>query len=205
VSRSLRYLSRREQELLDWLYREGHTTASETYRRTGSNRSHSTVRTQLRVLEHKGYVKRKQRQGVQVYFPAMPKRQARDRAFRHFLQTFFDGSLDAALSFILTRSALSSNGRYATACHRNVHGCRCQHASSDCRRQFDRHTPGARGGRLGRRHARAAFTGTGRRGLVVRTLSAAQSLRCFQKMSTNVGQASRRCGLEARLSFASMG
>jgi predicted transcriptional regulator len=102
MSRSVRYLSRREQELLDGLYREGHMTASETYRRTGSTRSYSTVRTQLRALEHKEYVKRKQRQGIHVYSPATPKRQARDRAFRHFLQTFFDGSLDAALQFILT-------------------------------------------------------------------------------------------------------
>lgn len=102
MSRSVRYLSRREQELLDGLYREGQMTASEAHRRTGSLRSYSTVRTQLRVLEHKGYVKRKQRQGVHVYFPVTPKRQARDRAFRHFLRTFFDGSLDAALQFLLT-------------------------------------------------------------------------------------------------------
>jgi hypothetical protein len=51
MSRSVRYLSRREQELLDGLYREGQMTASETSRRTGSIRSYSTVRTQLRVLE----------------------------------------------------------------------------------------------------------------------------------------------------------
>ena len=102
MSRSVRYLSRREQELLDGLYREGQMSASETYRRTGSIRSYSTVRTQLRVLEHKGYVKRKKRQGVHLYSPVTPKRQARDRAFRHFLHTFFDGSLDAALQFLLT-------------------------------------------------------------------------------------------------------
>jgi predicted transcriptional regulator len=121
VSRSVRYLSRREQELLDGLSREGQMTASETYRRTGSIRSYSTVRTQLRVLKHKGYVKRKQRQGVHVDSPVTPKRQARDRAFRHFLYTFFDGSLDAALQFVPT-SRLSSNGSHATACHRHVHG-----------------------------------------------------------------------------------
>jgi hypothetical protein len=68
MSRSVRYLPRREQELLDGLYREGQMTASETYRRTGSIRSYSTVRTQLRVLEHKGYVKRKQRQGVPIAY-----------------------------------------------------------------------------------------------------------------------------------------
>jgi hypothetical protein len=175
-------------------------TASETYRRTGSIRSYSTVRTQLRVLEHKGYVKRKQRQGVHVDSPVTPKRQARDRAFRHFLYTFFDGSLDAALQFVPT-SRLSSNGSHATACHRNVHGYRCQHAVRDCRRQFDRRRPRARGGRPGRRHPRAGFTGLVAAGLSFAHWSAAQSLRCFRKMSTNVGQGSRRCRLDAALGF----
>ena len=49
-----RYLTRREAELFDILYRRGAATAVEILKQCEDSRNYSTVRTQLRVLEQKG-------------------------------------------------------------------------------------------------------------------------------------------------------
>ena len=96
-----RYLPRREAELLDILYRRGRATAVEILKECGGSRSYSTVRTQLRVLEQKGRIKRQVLGGRYLYSPAVPRSVARGHAFRHLLETFFDGSLVNAVSFAL--------------------------------------------------------------------------------------------------------
>ena len=50
------YLSRRESEALDILYRCGSATAAWVLQNCTDPRSYSTVRTQLRVLELKGHI-----------------------------------------------------------------------------------------------------------------------------------------------------
>jgi BlaI family penicillinase repressor len=96
-----RYLPRREAELLDILYRRGRATAVEILEECAWSRSYSTVRTQLRVLEQKGHIKRKVSGGRRVYSPVVPSTLARGQAFRHLLDTFFDGSLENAVTFAL--------------------------------------------------------------------------------------------------------
>jgi predicted transcriptional regulator len=96
-----RYLTRREAELLDILYRLGRATAVEILEECAGSRSYSTVRTQLRVLEQKGRIKRQVRDGRHLYSPAVSRRVARSHAFRHLLETFFEGSLENAVAFVL--------------------------------------------------------------------------------------------------------
>ena len=96
------YLSRRESEVLDILYRRGSATAAGVLQNCTDPRSYSTVRTQLRVLELKGHIKRQKRGGLYMYSPAVPRRLARRHALRHVLETYFDGSLEEALIFALT-------------------------------------------------------------------------------------------------------
>ena len=95
------YLSRRESEVLDILYRCRSATAARVLQNCPDPRSYSTVRTQLRVLELKGHIKRQKRGGLYLYSPAVPRRLARRQALRHVLETYFDGSLEEALSFAL--------------------------------------------------------------------------------------------------------
>jgi predicted transcriptional regulator len=96
-----RYLTRREAELLDILYRRGPATAVEILKECEDSRNYSTVRTQLRVLEQKGHIKRKVSRGRRVYSAKVPTTLAGGRAFRHLLDTFFDGSLENAVTFAL--------------------------------------------------------------------------------------------------------
>ena len=96
------YLSRRESEVLDILYRRGSSTAAGVLQDCTHPRSYSTVRTQLHVLELKGHIKRQKRGGLYMYSPAVPRRLARRHALRHVLETYFDGSLEEALTFALS-------------------------------------------------------------------------------------------------------
>ena len=50
-------LSRREREIMDIIYKAGRATAAEVMNQLSGEPHYSTVRTQLRVLEGKGYVR----------------------------------------------------------------------------------------------------------------------------------------------------
>jgi BlaI family transcriptional regulator, penicillinase repressor len=105
---------------LDILYRRGRATAAEILSECADTRSYSTVRTQLRVLEQKGCIKRHVRVGPHVYSPEVSKRLARGHAFRHFLDTFFGGSLEQAVVFALRSKSLrltnDAKARLLTLC-----------------------------------------------------------------------------------------
>ena len=73
-------LSRRERQIMDVLYRLGRATANDVLGELPGASSHSTVRTQLRVLESKGHV-RHEEQGLRyVYFPTTSRHAARRSA-----------------------------------------------------------------------------------------------------------------------------
>jgi predicted transcriptional regulator len=85
-------LTRRERQIIDVLYRLGRATAAEIQEALPERLSNSTVRTQLRVLETKGYV-RHQEEGLRyVYLPTVSRHAARRSALKHLIDTFFDGS-----------------------------------------------------------------------------------------------------------------
>lgn len=94
-------LSRRERQIMDILYRLGRATAGEVMRQLPGDPSYSTVRTQLRVLEHKGQV-RHEEDGIRfVYTPAVARRAARRSALKHVVNTFFDGSAEKVVAALL--------------------------------------------------------------------------------------------------------
>ena len=86
---------------MDVLFRRARATAAEVMDELPGEPSYSTVRTQLRVLEEKGHVRRDY-DGVRfVYTPAVPRRAARKSALRHVIDTFFDGSAEQAVAALL--------------------------------------------------------------------------------------------------------
>ena len=94
-------LARRERQIMDILFRRGRATAAEVMDDLPGEPSYSTVRTQLRVLEDKGFV-RHEEDGVRfVYMPAVARHAARRSALRHLVQTFFDGSPEKAVAALL--------------------------------------------------------------------------------------------------------
>ena len=101
TSTSLTALTRRERHIMDILFRLGRATADEVMLELSGKRSYSTVRTQLRVLEHKGYVRHEERGRQFVYTPTVPLRSARKSALRHVVDTFFDGSVEKVVAALL--------------------------------------------------------------------------------------------------------
>jgi predicted transcriptional regulator len=93
--------TRRERLIMDVLFRRGRATAAEVMDELSGEPSYSTVRTQLRVLEEKGHVRREY-DGVRfVYMPAVARHAARKSALRHLVDTFFDGSAEKAVAALL--------------------------------------------------------------------------------------------------------
>lgn len=77
---------------MDRLYRLGRATANEILCGLSGDPSSSTVRTQLRVLETKGFVRHEEEGLRYVYVPTVPRHAARRSALKHLVETFFDGS-----------------------------------------------------------------------------------------------------------------
>ncbi len=98
---SLFELSRRERQIMDILYRLGRATAGQVLAELPGQPSYSTVRTQLRVLERKGYVRHQAAGPRYVYSPVTPKEKVRQSALRHVVETFFEGSVEKAAAALL--------------------------------------------------------------------------------------------------------
>ena len=94
-------LTRRERQIMDILFRRGRATAGEVMKDLPAATSYSTVRTQLRVLERKGWA-RHEDDGIRfVYRPTVARTAARRSALRHMVDTFFDGSAGQAVLALL--------------------------------------------------------------------------------------------------------
>ena len=106
-------LTRRERQIMDVLFTAGRATGQEIQQKLTDSPSYSTVRTILRVLERKGFVRHKEEGLRYVYEPVVARDVARKSALQRILQTFFDGSAQKAAAalldpkaFRLTRSEL---------------------------------------------------------------------------------------------------
>jgi predicted transcriptional regulator len=95
------WLTKRERQIMDALYRLGRATAGEIRRELPGTPSDSTVRTQLRVLEEKGHVRHEEHGLRYVYFPVVSRHAARKSALRHLVDTFFEGSPAGVVTALL--------------------------------------------------------------------------------------------------------
>ena len=101
MTRPLSELGRRERQIVDVLYRRGHATAAEVRADLPDPPSYSAVRGMLRLLEEKGFVTHDWDGPRHVYRPAGNPERVRRTAARHLLQTFFQNSMESAVSALL--------------------------------------------------------------------------------------------------------
>jgi predicted transcriptional regulator len=102
-------LSRRERQIMDFLYQHGRASAAEVQANLPDPPSYSAVRAMLRVLEEKGHVRHAQAGQRYVYLPRVARDKAKRSALRHLLRTFFDGSTEQVVAALLDeRSAALS-------------------------------------------------------------------------------------------------
>jgi BlaI family penicillinase repressor len=93
---------------MDVLYRRGHATAREVMSEMGGKQAYSTVRTPLRVLEQKGYVRHEAVGRMYVYTPVVPADTAQRAALQRVIDTFFSGSAADAIARLRSSQSLGS-------------------------------------------------------------------------------------------------
>ncbi|MBV9879209.1 MAG: BlaI/MecI/CopY family transcriptional regulator [Gemmatirosa sp.] len=103
-------LSRRERQIMDLLYQLGEATAAEVQERLPDPPSYSAVRAMLRILEEKGHVRHHEDGPRYVFAPVVARDTARRSAVHHLLRTFFDGSVEQAMSALLDASDRKLSG-----------------------------------------------------------------------------------------------
>lgn len=85
-------LSKREQQVMDVLFRLGRASAQEVMEAIPSPPSYSAVRALLTILEDKGYLKHGKEGRRYIYSPTVSPDRAKRNALRSLLQTFYDNS-----------------------------------------------------------------------------------------------------------------
>jgi BlaI family transcriptional regulator, penicillinase repressor len=98
-------LSRRERQIMDVLFARGRATGQEIQAGLADQPNYSSVRTILRVLERKGYVRHVEEGLRYVYEPTVARKAASRSALQRIIRTFFDGSAKEAAAALLDPAA----------------------------------------------------------------------------------------------------
>jgi predicted transcriptional regulator len=101
VTKDALELTKRENQIMTVLYKRGPSTVAEIADHIDKPPTKTALRTLLRILENRGYVKRSTEGRSNVYKPAVPKRKAAGTALRRVLETFFGGSMTDAVAAYL--------------------------------------------------------------------------------------------------------
>lgn len=94
-------LTRRERQIMDLVYARDEVSARDVWQHIPERPSYSTVRTLLGVLEGKGHLTRRQFGKALLYRATKPRSQVAASALRRLLATFFEGSVERAVSGLL--------------------------------------------------------------------------------------------------------
>jgi predicted transcriptional regulator len=99
-----RDLSRRERQIMDYLFQQGSGTAADVLANLPNPPGYSAVRATLKILESKGYVRHYADGPRYVYEPTTNRKTAQRSALRHLVSTFFDDSISQVASALLNLS-----------------------------------------------------------------------------------------------------
>jgi predicted transcriptional regulator len=103
--KSARDLGRRERQIMDVIFQLGEASVSDVLDRLPDPPSYSAVRTMIRLLEAKGFLRHRQDGNRYMYRPTQSHETASRSALEHLLATFFSGSPTDAVAAILDLSA----------------------------------------------------------------------------------------------------
>jgi predicted transcriptional regulator len=104
MPKPLTELGRRERQIMDILVRRKRATAAEVLTDLPDQPSYSAVRSMLRLLEEKGYVKHEWDGPRHVYLPAANPEHLQRAAVKHLVETFFNDSAESAVVALLGQS-----------------------------------------------------------------------------------------------------
>ena len=94
-------LSRRERQIMDFLFQRGKASVGEVMDGIPNPPGYSAVRATLRTLEQKGRVSHEEDGRAYIYRPTLRRDAARKSALTHVVKTFFDNSAEQALAALL--------------------------------------------------------------------------------------------------------
>jgi len=94
-------LSRRERQMVEAIYACKSASAAEVRKAIPNPPSYSAVRATLRVLVEKGLLVHRREGRRYVYAPTISLQKARSSALRSLLDTYFDGSVNAAMAALI--------------------------------------------------------------------------------------------------------
>ena len=94
-------LSKRERQTMDAIYSRKGSTASEVWKAIPQPPSYSAVRATLKILENKGFLTHRKQGRKFLYLPTIPHQRAKQSALRQLLETYFDGSVEAAVAALI--------------------------------------------------------------------------------------------------------
>lgn len=94
-------LSRRERQIMEFLFRKRSATVAEIRAGIPAPPGYSAVRTIVNILVRKGHLKYAIRGKSYLYSPVAPRRKALQGAVQHLLSTYFDNSLEKAVTALV--------------------------------------------------------------------------------------------------------
>ena len=97
----LSQFGRRERQIMDIVFRRGRATAADVHRELPQPPSYSSVRSMLRLLEDKGFLRHEWEGPRHVYRSTADPDKIRRSAARHLLRTFFNNSMESAVAAML--------------------------------------------------------------------------------------------------------
>jgi predicted transcriptional regulator len=87
--------------MMDAIYSRKGATASEVWKAIPQPPSYSAVRATLKILENKGFLTHRKQGRKFLYLPTIPHQRAKQSALRQLLETYFDGSVEAAVAALI--------------------------------------------------------------------------------------------------------
>lgn len=101
------HLTRRERQIMDVLYKHSEASVADIQAQIPDSPSYSAVRALVGKLMDKGHIAYQQQGAKYVYYPLLPKNDAKQGAVRRLLNTFFDGSPVSAVVNLLGNEGAS--------------------------------------------------------------------------------------------------
>lgn len=97
-------LSRRERQVMDILHRRRGATVTGIMEDLPDPPTYSAVRSVLRILGEKGFIRHKEEGPRYVYYPARPTERVSEDMLAHVVRTYFAGSPERAVTALLRMS-----------------------------------------------------------------------------------------------------
>ena len=122
-------LSRRERQIMEVLYRQNGATIAEILADLPNPPSYSAARTTTNILERKGYLRHVQKGKSYLYHPVTPRRKARQEAIGHLISTYFENSLEKAVTAMVKLHGKDLSAEVIARLEKAIRGKRARRAA----------------------------------------------------------------------------